>query len=138
VVGNLAFGEQDVQRRHGRADLEDPVVDNREVRQVRATQRHPVTRPDATGDQHVAADPIPVGQLMLLSLQIALRGNRATHLDDLHQVAHDRQRRLPRPRIVAHGVEHALPQGQLPDPERLQEVGQLGHGHRGHAPRYPS
>ena len=47
VVGDLPFLEQHVERHHGRAGLQDPVVDHREVRQVRAGQRDPVARSDA-------------------------------------------------------------------------------------------
>ena len=53
VVGHLAALEQHVERHDGRAGLEDAVVDDREVRQVRAAQRHLVARLDAARDQQV-------------------------------------------------------------------------------------
>ena len=53
MVGDLAALEQHVERHDGRAGLEDPVVDDREVRQVRAAQRHLVARLDAALDEQV-------------------------------------------------------------------------------------
>ena len=53
VVGHLAALEQHVERDDGRAGLEDAVVDDREVRQVRAAQRHLVAGLDAARDQQV-------------------------------------------------------------------------------------
>ena len=53
VVGDLAALEQHVERDDGRAGLEDAVVDDREVRQVRAAQRDLVAGLDAARDQQV-------------------------------------------------------------------------------------
>ena len=53
VVGHLAPLEQHVERHHRRAGLEDAVVDDREVRQVGAAERHLVAGLDAALDQEV-------------------------------------------------------------------------------------
>ena len=53
MVGHLAALEQHVERHHGRAGLEDAVVDDREVRQVGAAERDLVARLDAARDQQV-------------------------------------------------------------------------------------
>ena len=53
VVGDLAALEQHVERHDRGARLEDPPVDDREVRQVRAAQRHLVAGLDPTGDEQV-------------------------------------------------------------------------------------
>ena len=53
VVGDLAALEQHVERDHDRAGLEDAVVDDREVRQVRAAQRDLVARLDPALDEQV-------------------------------------------------------------------------------------
>ena len=53
VVGDLPLGEQHVQRHHGRAGLQDAVVDDREARQVRTGEGHLVAPLDAARDQQV-------------------------------------------------------------------------------------
>ena len=53
VVGDLPCLEQHVEGYDDRAGLEDPEVDDREVRQVRAGQRDLVARPDASLHQQV-------------------------------------------------------------------------------------
>ena len=53
VVGDLAGLVQHVQRDDHRAGLEDPEVDDRELRQVGAAQRHPVPRLDPEFDQEM-------------------------------------------------------------------------------------
>jgi hypothetical protein len=53
VVGDLPPLEQHVQRDDHRARLEDPVVDHREVGQVRARERDLVAGPDAALHQQV-------------------------------------------------------------------------------------
>ena len=53
VVGDLAALEQHVERHDGRAGLEDPVVDDREVGQVGAAQRDLVAGLDAARDEQV-------------------------------------------------------------------------------------
>ena len=53
VVGDLATLEQHVERHHDGAGLEDPVVDDREVGQVGAAQRHLLAGLDAALHEQV-------------------------------------------------------------------------------------
>ena len=64
VVGDLPLGQQDVQRDHGRAGLQDAVVDDGEIGQVRAAEGDPVARTDAPGGQgagHLAGFRVELG-----------------------------------------------------------------------------
>jgi hypothetical protein len=53
VVSDLSSLQQDVERHHGRAGLQDPVVDHRELRHVGAHQRDLVARFDPDGPEQV-------------------------------------------------------------------------------------
>ncbi len=100
-----------------------PRLESRDAQQRLLRSRRQVA-PGQQVLQQVAADTVAVGYLALLRLEIGLRGDGAAHLDELHDIADDGQRRLPRLRVVTRRGEHALPQGHLPHPERAQEVGQ--------------
>src|SRR5258708_28675803 len=53
VIADLPLGQQDVERHNDGARLEDPVVRDREGREVGARQGDPVAGPDAARDQAV-------------------------------------------------------------------------------------
>jgi len=61
---------------------------------------------------------------VLLGGHVGLPRDRAAQLDELHDLRHDQQRGVAGRDVLAGRVEDPLPQGELPDPERLQEVGQ--------------
>ena len=87
VVGDLAPLEQHVERHDGRAGLEDPVVDDREVRQVRAAQRHLVAGLDPARDQQVGD---------LVGGAVDLRVGQAGVAEDDGLAVGVRRRRSPR------------------------------------------
>ena len=72
--------------------------------------------------QQVPAHPVAFGQHVLLGRHVGLRRDRAAQLEHLHELRHGRQRDLAGHGVIAGRIEHALPQRELPDPERLEKI----------------